>query len=223
MPPWSICLEQLRVSLAMAGKAIPIGLIAVSFFSFDCVTYIPSVYALFCINTLSILGPVLKRFVIFCFFHSHLDGIPDVSVDSWFSSFFLFFPGPPFLFCFVLWSVSQGPFFTWLCQTDRLGRRHPLDPNFSFSFLCLSFCVIDDGSDHQKIELGFSTHHQMVVLIMSLEPVFTQRPVGTCLCLMKPALLLVVSRIEIFCSCFPRRWEWRWSGGKRRVGDCARL
>jgi hypothetical protein len=42
-------------------------------------------------------------------------------------------------------------------QTDLDGDTL-LTPNF-FSFsVCLSFCVIDDGIDHQKIELGFSTH-----------------------------------------------------------------
>lgn len=49
-----------RVSLAKAGKANPIGLIVVFV---DCVTYIPSLFCV-CINTLSIPGPVLKRF--FC-------------------------------------------------------------------------------------------------------------------------------------------------------------
>jgi hypothetical protein len=69
-----------RVSLAKAGKANPIGLVVILV---DCVTYIPSLFCV-CINTLSIPGPVLKRFFFFfcpsssCHFgyFSCFDGLP---------------------------------------------------------------------------------------------------------------------------------------------------
>ena len=107
------------------------------FLCVSCVTY-PCVLLFF--YTLSILGPVLKRFLIFSLFlHSRLSrsnpGIFFFSpVNLPIFNFFFLLTGD-FLFLFLL-SSNFLFYFTWLCQTYRLARRlHSPQISFMFSFL----------------------------------------------------------------------------------------
>lgn len=102
--------------------------------------------------TLSILGPVLKRFLLFLFLFSRLSRLNPgpffsssfssssslpVNLPFFFSSSFESWPGS-FLIFFSLFSSSFFQFsLTWLCQTDRLGLQLH-SPQFSFFVL---FCV----------------------------------------------------------------------------------
>ena len=109
------------------------GMVAISV---HCVTYIPSVLCVVLIPFL-FWGRSCSDFLFF-----NLMGIPDVLVNSFFllSSLFLlfsFYLGHPFLFFGAFDFTGQDLLFTWLCPTDRLGRRLLDQMIFlPFSFLC---------------------------------------------------------------------------------------
>lgn len=132
----------------MTGKAISTGLVTA--FSVHCVAYIPFVVR--CFNTLSILGPVLKRVfatflsILDCYFHYILPfqcflDVPVESLIAFFTSEILFFISWSanqhfhFVFFFLPWFAGQGPFYAVMPNrpTGLDGDFHP-PLNFLFIF-----------------------------------------------------------------------------------------